>query len=92
MLVSISTQTGDCLPRLEEVPEVTVWNTCLLVQTDNTTVMHYLTWMGGGHQVQDPGQNGLRDNSVVLDVQHFSDGSPYFWLRQCGGGSPLVFE
>ncbi len=36
-------------------------------------------------QVPELGSIGPRDNSMVSDIEHFSDGSPYFGLQQCRG-------
>ncbi len=36
-----------------------------------------------GEQIQELGLIGLGDQSVVSDLEHYSDVSPYFGLRQC---------
>ncbi len=78
---------GDCFPRLEDIPEVAVLSTCPGSYRQNHS--DALSEHVGGDQVQELGSIGPGDHSVVSNLEHFSDGSPYFGLQQCRVGSSL---
>ncbi len=87
MLVSISIFSSWRLLRLEDIPEVAVCNTC--PSPDRQHHGDALTEQVRGNQVQESGPLGPRNHSVVSDLEHFSDGSPYFELLQCRGRASI---
>ncbi len=78
-------EAGHCFPRLAEISNVAVWNACPIIQSDSTTMM--MNRMGG---TRPRTLDRLAQEIILSDLQHFSDNSSYFRLRQCWRW--IVFE
>ncbi len=74
MCVFLSARAGT-FPYFEDIPEVTVWWCKCLVQTNSTTVLH---WIGGGAQGQELGSAGSQHLSAVPELEDYSHGSQCF--------------